>query len=86
MQLPEVSKKNLAIIFTLSVVGVIFLGLAIAWFNTGDIYTGLHDYGMAIIVMVVGVILIFIDKTTVKTIGTMLFVSGLLFTLMGARI
>jgi len=86
MQLPEVSKKNLAIIFTLSVVGVIFLGLFIAWFNTGDIYTGLHDYGMAIIVMVIGVILIFVDKATIKTIGTMLFVSGLLFTLMGARI
>jgi len=86
MQLPEVSKKNRAIIITLSVVGVIALGIFIAWFNTGDVYDGLASYGTAIVVMVIGVFIIFIDNATVKTIGTMMFVAGLLYMLMGTRV
>lgn len=85
MQLPEVSKKNLAIIVTITLIGVIALGIFLAWFNTGDLYTGLHDYGMSIVVMTIGIFLIFIKNSTIKTIGIMMFVAGLLNMLMGTR-
>lgn len=86
MQLPEVNGRNKTIIAAVAIAGVVALGIFISWFNTGDVFTGLHNYGMAIVVMVIGTILIFINRDTLKTIGILMFASGLIYLFIGVPI
>ena len=88
MQMPN-SKTDLKQYIKICGILTLFLilyGIFISWFNSEDILTGLHDYGSAIIVMIVGVWLLFHSSPKANVVGGTMLTAGLIFTLMGVRI
>lgn len=82
---PDDRRKKLYIT-VLIIVGIVGLGTGLAWYNAGDVFAGLHSYGIAILAMCIGAILIMIDNNKVQTIGTMVFVGALMFMLIGSKV
>lgn len=64
---------------------VAFLGIGLAWFNAGDLIEGLHDYGSAILVMIVGIWFTFSNSDRAKSIGLVMISASIIFLLMGIR-
>ena len=71
--------KEFIIVFSV----VLAIGVLIAWYNTGDIYEGLHRYATSIIIMLVGCGLIFYPSKTMDLVGVSVFTAGLIFMLTG---
>jgi hypothetical protein len=62
---------------------LLVLCIAIAWFNTGDLYTALHDFGTTILVIIVGLWLALNPHDTAKYIGTTMVAVGFIYLIMG---
>lgn len=62
---------------------MIFLGIAIAWYNTGDLYIGVQLYSATIVVIIVGLWLSLSTYETAKYIGTTMVAVGFIYLLMG---
>lgn len=84
MQIPKINnrKEYFKVCGVISLL-VIVLGIFLSWFNTGDLYTGLNQYGMAIIVMIIGVWATFHKSEKASTFGLMMVFAGILYLLMG---
>lgn len=62
---------------------VLLLGVMIAWYNTGNLYEGLHFYATSIVIMLVGCGLIFYPSKAMDMVGVSVFTAGLIFMLTG---
>ena len=65
---------------------IILIGVFLSWFNTGDVLTGLHIYGSAIIVMVIGIWLLFHASGKANMVGGTMLTVGLVYLLMGIKL
>lgn len=62
---------------------VLLIGILLAWYNTGDIWSGLHEYATSIIMMIIGSGLIFYPSKNCNMVGISIFTAGLVFMLTG---
>jgi len=74
--------KEFVIIFCV----VLSIGIMIAWYNTGNLFNGLHDYATSIIIMLVGFGLIYYPSKNTDLVGVSVFTAGLIFMLTGITI
>jgi drug/metabolite transporter (DMT)-like permease len=87
--MPEPQPKNNRIMqFILITIVIIIIGIFLGWWNTGDIYTGLHAYASSIILVIVGVAFLFIRTRSdiFEKIGIAIMVSGIILMLSGIRL
>jgi len=69
--------------FVIVLVIVLLIGILIAWYNTGDIYQGLHRYATSIVITAVGCGLIYFPSKSTDMVGVSVFTAGLIFMLTG---